>query len=77
MELLIVIGLAGVVLVAMLGVFYGAMWAYESRGVRYYINQMLVNVAIWCLKGVQFKSLTNTNMLTVVKNEAQCLRQCI
>ena len=77
MELLIVIGLFVVVLAACLALFYGAMWATESRGVRYHINQLLVNVAVWSLNRTQFKCATNNNMLRVVRNEADCLKGCI
>lgn len=77
MELLIIVGLIVVMLVVCLALFYGAMWATESRGVRYHINQLLVNVAVWSLKRVQFRSQTNNNMLRVVRSEADCLKGCI
>lgn len=75
--LLITIGLAVFMLVLGLAVMYGIIMALDAKGARYYYNQLLIKIAIGCLKRVEFKSPTNENMLSVVRAEARCLQGCI
>ena len=77
MELLIVVVLVIASLAASLALMYGAIWAFEDGKVRYYINQVLIKVAIKCLEMVQFRSLTNQILyrerMVLVKRMRQCI----
>ncbi len=44
---------------------------------RYYINQLLINVAIWCLDRVQFRSFTNEQFKQERMGLVKRLRQCV
>jgi hypothetical protein len=47
------------------------------RSPRYYLNQVLINTAVWCLERVQFRSLTNTTFQRERTTLIKRLRRCV